>query len=61
LMKFHQTPPDVLSYHMDAFNIAYSQDEMKRFLDESPFQIVRVNGTKKEWMYTIIFQKTSEE
>jgi hypothetical protein len=61
LMKVHQTPADVLSYHMDAFNIAYSQVEMIRFLDESSFQIISVNGKKKEWMYTIIFQKTIEE
>ena len=57
LMNIHHTPPDVLSYHIDTFKIAYSIDEINNILEESSFRIIQINGTRKEWMYTIIFQK----
>lgn len=60
MMKFHHTPPDVIMYHIDAFKIAYSPDEIIRVLEDSSLKINKVIGKRKDWMYTIIFQKISE-
>jgi hypothetical protein len=61
LMKFHHPPSAVFSYHFDAFSKAYSMEEITRILEDSSFRIISANGRRKEWMYTIIFQKPGLE
>jgi ubiquinone/menaquinone biosynthesis C-methylase UbiE len=57
LMKIHQTPSDIRTYHIDSFKIAYSIETTLRILEKTAFRILSIDQKKNDWMYTIIFQK----
>ena len=48
---------DVIRYHIDAYKIAYNIEQVENFLINSKFSIIKKEGIKKDWKFTIIAEK----
>ena len=48
---------DVIRYHIDAYKIAYTIEQVLCFLTDAKFSIIKKEGNKKEWKFTIIAEK----
>ena len=48
---------DVIRYHIDTYEIAYTIEQVWRFLTDAKFSIIEKEGNKKDWKFTIIAEK----
>ena len=48
---------DVIRYHIDAYEIAYTIEQVWRFLTDAKLSIIGKEGNKKDWKFTIIAEK----
>jgi len=48
---------DVVRYHIDAYDIAYSIEQVECFLTNAKFLTIEKEGNKKDWKFTIIAEK----
>jgi len=49
---------DVIRYHIDAYDIAYTVEQVGFFLTDAKFSITGKKGNKKDWKFTIIAEKS---
>ena len=47
----------VIRYHIDAYEIAYTVEQVWRFLTDAKLSIIGKEGNKKDWKFTIIAEK----
>ena len=47
----------VIRYHIDAYEIAYTIEQVWRFLTDAKLSIIGKEGNKKDWKFTIIAEK----
>lgn len=59
-MLVKQAGRDVIRYHSDAYNIAYTQQQAEKFFIDSGFSIIERQGKKNEWKFILIAEKQSE-
>lgn len=57
-MLFNQAGRDVIKYHVDAYRLAHTQEEVEIFFKETGFTIIENHGKKNEWKFTIVAEKT---
>jgi len=48
---------DVIGYHIDAYEIAYTIEQVECFLTDTKFLIIEKEGNKKDWKFIIIAEK----
>lgn len=62
LIKFHmifkRAGKNVIKYHIDYYKNAFSLKEVEQILTESGFDIIKKNGKKFDWKFTIIAKRT---
>jgi len=56
-MLFNRAGRDVTKYHVDAYELAHTQEEVETFLKKSGFVILEKEGKKNEWKFIIVAQK----
>jgi ubiquinone/menaquinone biosynthesis C-methylase UbiE len=57
-MFFKNASKKVIKYHIDAYQQAYTIDQIKIILKNAGFKINKIYGGKKDWKYTIIAVKS---
>lgn len=56
-MLFNRAGRDVTRYHVDAYFLAHTQEEVEVFFEKSGFHILEKNGKKNEWKFIIVAEK----
>jgi hypothetical protein len=56
-MLFNRAGRDVTRYHIDAYHLAHTQDEVEMFFKKSGFDILEKEGKKNEWKFIIVAEK----
>ena len=56
-MLFNQAGRDVTKYHIDAYKLAHTMDQVKQFFINTGFSILEEEGEKKEWKFIIVAKK----
>lgn len=60
-MLLNHAGRDVTKYHVDAYALAHTIEEVETFFKTSGFIILEKKGKKSEWKFTIIAQKKNIE
>jgi len=64
LIKLHMLSnsagQEVIRYHVDAYESAYTMIQVERLLTDSRFRILTKEGNKKDWKFVIIAEKTAK-
>ena len=47
----------LIRYHIDAYKVAYTIEQVECFLNGAKFSIIKKEGNKKDWKFTIIAEK----
>jgi len=58
-MLFKRAGRDVTRYHIDAYSLAHSQEEVELFFKKSGFTILEKEGKKNEWKFIIVAEKNN--
>ena len=45
---------NVIKYHIDAYKNAYDLDKVKELINKNKLTIIKINGKKRNWKYTIV-------
>jgi ubiquinone/menaquinone biosynthesis C-methylase UbiE len=65
LIKLHMyiklAGKEVIKYHIEAYNKAYTINQIETILKESKFSIIDKIGNKKDWKFIIIAQKNIQK
>jgi ubiquinone/menaquinone biosynthesis C-methylase UbiE len=56
-MLLNRAGRDVTKYHVDAYELAHTQEEVETFLKKSGFVLLEKEGKKNEWKFIIVAQK----
>jgi|WetSurMetagenome_2_1015567.scaffolds.fasta_scaffold01605_9 ubiquinone/menaquinone biosynthesis C-methylase UbiE len=56
-MLFNSAGRDVTRYHVDAYQLAHTQEEVEMFFKKSGFDILESEGKKNEWKFIIVAEK----
>jgi len=56
-MLLNRAGRDVTKYHVDAYTLAHTQEEVETFFKKSGFVILEKEGTKNEWKFIIVAEK----
>jgi ubiquinone/menaquinone biosynthesis C-methylase UbiE len=56
-MLFNRAGRDVTKYHVDAYGLAHTQEEVEIFFKETGFTIIETHGKKNQWKFTIVAEK----
>jgi len=56
-MLFNHAGRDVTKYHVDAYALAHTQEEVEMFFKKSGFTILEKEGKKNEWNFIIVAEK----
>lgn len=56
-MMFRNASEDVISYHIDAYKLAYSLEQIKEFCNSAQLNIEKVIGSTSDWKFIIIARK----
>jgi len=56
-MLLNQAGRDVTKYHVDAYALAHTQEEVEMFFQNSGFTILEKEGKKNEWKFIIVAEK----
>lgn len=54
---FSSASSEIIRYHMDAYKTAYTIDSVKSILKKTGFEIVSLEGTKKDWRFIVVAKK----
>ena len=61
LIKIHMflnsAEKEVIRYHINSYSLAYSQDNIKEILKKSGFNILKIEGDKRDWKSLFIAEK----
>jgi len=57
-MLFNLAGRNVVEYHIDAYEIAYTIEQVGCFLTDAKLSIIKEEGNKKDWKFTIIAEKS---
>jgi len=56
-MLFNRAGRDVTKYHIDAYKLAHTIEQVKKFFTEAGFMICEKEGKKNEWRFIIVAEK----
>ena len=56
-MILKSAPKETIKYHIDAYDQAYSIDEVQKLLENTNFKILDMKGNIKSWKFIIIAEK----
>mgnify|MGYP001571989089 CR=1 FL=1 len=56
-MLLNRAGRNVTKYHVDAYTLAHTQEEVETFFKKSGFVILEKEGTKNEWKFIIVAEK----
>jgi ubiquinone/menaquinone biosynthesis C-methylase UbiE len=56
-MLFNRAGRDVTKYHVDAYKLAHTVEQVEQFFTEAGFTISEKEGEKNEWRFIIIAEK----
>lgn len=56
-MLVHHAGRDVTKYHVDAYGLAHTQQEIEMYFEKSGFHILEKEGKKHEWKFIIVAEK----
>ncbi|MBN2599712.1 MAG: class I SAM-dependent methyltransferase [Candidatus Thermoplasmatota archaeon] len=57
-MLLNHAGRDVTKYHVDAYTLAYTQEEVEMFFKKTGFLILEKQGKKRDWKFIIVAEKT---
>lgn len=56
-MLLNHSGRDVSKYHVDAYDFAYTQEEVEIFFEKAGFTILKKEGEKNEWKFLVVAEK----
>jgi ubiquinone/menaquinone biosynthesis C-methylase UbiE len=56
-MHLNKATQKVISYHVDAYDIAYSRKEIEAFLSDAGLILKQIMGSKHTWKYRMVAEK----
>jgi ubiquinone/menaquinone biosynthesis C-methylase UbiE len=56
-MLVKQAGQDVIRYHVDAYELAYTMEKVENLLKNAGFSIIEKEGKKNEWKFNLIAEK----
>lgn len=56
-MLLNHSGRDVSKYHVDAYDFAYTQEEVEMFFEKAGFTILKKEGKKNEWKFLVVAEK----
>jgi len=56
-MLFNRAGRDVTKYHIDAYKLAHTIEQVKKFFTETGFTICEKEGKKNEWRFIVVAEK----
>ena len=56
-MLFNRAGRDVTRYHIDAYKLAHTMDQVEKFFIDAGFTICEKEGKKNEWRFIIVAEK----
>jgi ubiquinone/menaquinone biosynthesis C-methylase UbiE len=56
-MLFNRAGRDVTKYHVDAYKLAHTAEQVEQFFTEAGFTISEKEGKKSEWRFIIVAEK----
>jgi ubiquinone/menaquinone biosynthesis C-methylase UbiE len=56
-MLLNHAGSDVTKYHVDAYALAHTQEEVEMFFKKSGFTILEIKGKNNEWKFIIVAEK----
>jgi ubiquinone/menaquinone biosynthesis C-methylase UbiE len=56
-MLFNRAGRDVTKYHVDAYKLAHTREQVEQFFINAGFTILEKEGKKKEWRFIIVAEK----
>lgn len=56
-MLLKRSGRDVSKYHVDAYDLAHTQEEVEMFFKKAGFTILQKEGKKNEWKFLVIAKK----
>jgi ubiquinone/menaquinone biosynthesis C-methylase UbiE len=56
-MLLNRAGRDVTKYHVDAYALAHTQEEVEMLFNKSGFAILEKEGKKSEWKFIIVAEK----
>jgi ubiquinone/menaquinone biosynthesis C-methylase UbiE len=56
-MLFNRAGRDVTKYHVDAYKLAHTLDQVEQFFTDAGFTISEKEGKKNEWRFIIVAEK----
>jgi ubiquinone/menaquinone biosynthesis C-methylase UbiE len=57
-MLLNHAGRDVTKYHVEAYTLAYTQEEVEMFVTKAGFLILEKQGKKRDWKFIIVAEKT---
>lgn len=61
LIKLHMfiklAGKDVVRYHIDAYKVAYTIEQVERFLTDARFSMIKKDRSKKDWKFIVVAEK----
>jgi ubiquinone/menaquinone biosynthesis C-methylase UbiE len=56
-MLLNQAGRDVTKYHVDAYKLAHTIEQVEQFFTDTGFTVSEKEGKKKEWRFIIVAEK----
>ena len=56
-MLFNRAGRDVTKYHVDAYKLAHTAEQVEQFFTDAGFTISEKEGKKNEWRFIIVAEK----
>ena len=56
-MLFNRAGRDVTKYHIDAYNLAHTIQQVEKFFIDAGFTIIEKEGKRNEWRFIIVAGK----
>jgi len=56
-MLFNRAGRDVTKYHVDAYKLAHTLDQVEQFFTDAGFTISEKEGKKNEWKFIVVAEK----
>jgi len=56
-MLFNRAGRDVTKYHIDAYKLAHTIEQVEQFFTDAGFTIIEKEGKKNEWRFIIVAEK----
>ena len=56
-MFFGSSSSEIIRYHIEAYKTAYTIDSVKSILKKTGFEVVSLEGAKKDWRFIVVAKK----